>query len=312
MEQNIATAVNKEPFSITKLFCKCLPFQGMISQGGTNSDGQTEFEDNFDGNTTQNINAQPTISAIRLQISVNEVKCCRKISLKGVYGDPGILKVFISHYKKRIHELVSRLPGGGTNPEFNGGTTGGFGVNNTDDSNDTEMSSFRAGINSTGEIATQRTINYRSKNFKGTLKTIVAQNDDSGDEEDEENLSAAQQESSSIYQIHKILSSDQYTIGKNVSEYIQSFQQQYKNIKESSELLPQPLESIQDLINDLVKTFNMDFNLGKDQAKDIMPYCRTAIEKYLYQKVNDNLFAMYAFKNQNSDEKFATRQRLLL
>ena len=42
---------------------------------------------------------------------------------------------------------------------------------------------------------------------------------------------------------------------------------------------------------------NQNFNLGKDQAKDIMPYCRTAIEKYIYQKLNDYLFAMYASKN---------------
>ena len=82
---------------------------------------------------------------------------------------------------------------------------------------------------------------------------------------------------------------------------------QYVNIKESSYLLPQPMESIQDLINDLVSTFSMDFNLGKDQTKDIMPYCRSAIEKYLYQKLNDKLFSMYAYKNREQDDKFTHR-----
>lgn len=43
------------------------------------------------------------------------------------------------------------------------------------------------------------------------------------EDEDEEETSAAIQQSNSIYEIHKILSSDQYTIGKNVSEYIESF-----------------------------------------------------------------------------------------
>ena len=33
MEQSIATAVNKEPFSITKMLLKCLPFQAMVSGG---------------------------------------------------------------------------------------------------------------------------------------------------------------------------------------------------------------------------------------------------------------------------------------
>jgi hypothetical protein len=82
---------------------------------------------------------------------------------------------------------------------------------------------------------------------------------------------------------------------------------QYKNLKESSDLLPAPMESCQDLINDLVRTFNMDFNLGKDQTKNIMPYCRTAIEKYIYLKVNDNLFAMYAYQNKEKDNKFSSR-----
>ena len=31
MEQSIATAVNKEPFSLTKMLLKCLPFQGVIT-----------------------------------------------------------------------------------------------------------------------------------------------------------------------------------------------------------------------------------------------------------------------------------------
>ena len=71
--------------------------------------------------------------------------------------------------------------------------------------------------------------------------------------------------------------------------------------------MPAPMESVQDLINDLVRTFNMDFNLGKDQTKDMMPYCRTAIEKFIYTKVNDNISAMYAYKNQQRDTKFVER-----
>lgn len=46
----------------------------------------------------------------------------------------------------------------------------------------------------------------------------------------------------------------------------------------------------------------MDFNLGKDQTKDMMPYCRTAIEKFLYQKISDNLQAMYQIKYQKDNQ----------
>jgi len=48
-------------------------------------------------------------------------------------------------------------------------------------------------------------------------------------------------------------------------------------------------------------TLSQDFNLGKVQAKDMMPHCRMAVENYLYEKLNDNLFAMYTFKNNNND-----------
>ena len=70
----------------------------------------------------------------------------------------------------------------------------------------------------------------------GHSKQIELPLDDEDDNDEE--TSTAIQESTSIYEIHKILSCDQYSIGKNVSEYIESFHMQYKNIKESSELLP--------------------------------------------------------------------------
>jgi hypothetical protein len=50
------------------------------------------------------------ISAIRLQISVNEGKCCRKIALKGLYGDPGKLSEFTQAFKVKIQESVENLP----------------------------------------------------------------------------------------------------------------------------------------------------------------------------------------------------------
>ena len=56
--------------------------------------------------------------------------------------------------------------------------------------------------------------------------------------EDEEEESAGFEQSSSIYEIHKILSSDQYTIGKSVSDYIESFHLQYKNLQKVLLILP--------------------------------------------------------------------------
>ena len=87
MEQTIATAVNKEPFSIKKMFMKCLPFSN--DKGGNMTSGSP-------------------ISAVRLHITVNDVKGCRKITLKGLYGDSELLKSFISQFRQRLHALVKK------------------------------------------------------------------------------------------------------------------------------------------------------------------------------------------------------------
>ena len=63
-------------------------------------------------------------------ISVNEVKCCRKIMIKGVYGQPQVLKALIQQFKKRISEATQGIPGS-TQIEM------------LDDSNDFELISSR-------------------------------------------------------------------------------------------------------------------------------------------------------------------------
>jgi hypothetical protein len=66
MEQTMATAVNKEPISFKRMFFNCLPFQS--------KDQKQE-------------GADACISAVRLQISFNDAKNCRKVIVKGLYGN---------------------------------------------------------------------------------------------------------------------------------------------------------------------------------------------------------------------------------
>ena len=100
MEQTIATAVNKEPFSLRKMFLKCLPsFQQQDTTKGAMGGSRPS-----QGNLTNN----SPISAVRLQITVNDVKGCRKITLKGLYGDAELLKNFIAAFRVKLHELVKQ------------------------------------------------------------------------------------------------------------------------------------------------------------------------------------------------------------
>jgi hypothetical protein len=88
MEQTSATAVNKEPFSIKKMFLRCIPFSDFKKEQPNES----------------------FISAIKLEISVNEVKCCRKIKLKGLYGSFNRIQEFINSFRSQINEKVKVLP----------------------------------------------------------------------------------------------------------------------------------------------------------------------------------------------------------
>ena len=72
-----------------------------------------------------------------------------------------------------------------------------------------------------------------------------------GDEDSDENegKSVSYNDTSNIYQIHKILTSDQYTLGRNVTAYLEGFHQQYRSLRESAEMLPQPVSDLSLLPN---------------------------------------------------------------
>lgn len=65
------------------------------------------------------------------------------------------------------------------------------------------------------------------------------------------------------------------------------------------------------LVHETVHAFNSDYNLGKESAKSLMTYCRPAVEKYIFSKLYDKLFAMYAIKNEDEDRLFTERSLLI-
>jgi hypothetical protein len=62
------------------------------------------------------------------------------------------------------------------------------------------------------------------------------------------------------------------------------------------------------LVNETVYALNSEYNLGKDTAKSMMPYCRPAVEKYVFGKLYEQLFAMYRVKNEGDDAKYIQRK----
>jgi hypothetical protein len=71
------------------------------------------------------------------------------------------------------------------------------------------------------------------------------------------------------------------------------------------------MEGLISLINETVHSFNSEYNLGKETTKGLMTYCRPAVEKYIFSKLYDKLFAMYAIKNEDEDRLFIERSLVI-
>ena len=61
------------------------------------------------------------------------------------------------------------------------------------------------------------------------------------------------------------------------------------------------MEGIISVVNETVQSFNQEHNLGKELGKDLLFYCRPTVEKYLFAKLYEQLYAMYQFKNESED-----------
>lgn len=110
-EQQTAMAIHRDDasFSITKIFKNCLPYMPN-SFSGLNSDSHELVDEaSFEGSSRSSVaqTGQPTVTAVRLQVTVDEVKCCRKITLRRVYGQSNVIKDFVALFRKRIAEMTS-------------------------------------------------------------------------------------------------------------------------------------------------------------------------------------------------------------
>lgn len=62
------------------------------------------------------------------------------------------------------------------------------------------------------------------------------------------------------------------------------------------------MEGILTIVEETVNSFNSQYNMGKDSGKEMLVYARPAVEKYIFNKLYDKLFAMYAFKYETKDK----------
>lgn len=156
-----------------------------------------------------------------------------------------------------------------------------------------------------------RLIKTFQKNLELDLKLHEQLKYQQVEEEEEEIVITCKNESYSYYEIYKILSCEAYSLGKSVSEFCESFTSQYRNAVESSRLLPQPLHSIQTMIDYTIESLFSHYNYGKKNTEKVMQYCRPAVEKYIFTKLHTHLILIYQAKFAQQDSLIAAKQEAL-
>lgn len=67
------------------------------------------------------------------------------------------------------------------------------------------------------------------------------------------------------------------------------------------------MESILSLINETINILFSDFNYGKNETKQLMPFARKSVEKYIFSKLYQTIISMYHEKNKQEDENFTNK-----
>jgi hypothetical protein len=128
------------------------------------------------------------------------------------------------------------------------------------------------------------------------------------DEDNNSLVDNSNKEASNFYEFYRILSQENYDLGKSVRDFLDSFKLKYKNIEESKRIVPNQMEDIMKFIEECVSTFFCYFNFGKSNTEKMLPYCRPAVEKYIFNKIYFLLYDIYNRKYEEENQKFVFKQ----
>jgi hypothetical protein len=247
-EEAYATAVLKQTFSFKKLLFNWLPVFG--------------GEDSEDG----------SISAVRILISVNEAKSCRKITLRGLYGNYNGIKSFFKLFNRKIQNKLNK------------------------------------GIPKLERQRRKASSKLSFDNNYNEISLITEEENKHNMSNGEANMAKDINQKFTYYYYHKILSSDQYSLGKMVSEFIENYNTEYQtpdSLHNPSKAMNEALSAINGIVKNLYSTYNISGN-----NKNLMQFWRTSVEKFIFGKIYHRIFALYKLKYKEIDDRFMERTKL--
>ncbi|KRX10706.1 hypothetical protein PPERSA_08701 [Pseudocohnilembus persalinus] len=132
------------------------------------------------------------------------------------------------------------------------------------------------------------------------------------DEEEVHNNSPYTLESTANFMFHKILSASKYGIGQKIVVFLNNFEQKYNQKDVQINGQDNPIKEVYMLVNEVVDNLFTEYNYGKSDTKQIMPYCKISVEKYVFSKIENTLMALYIQKNNENQKKFNTKRQKIL
>ena len=71
------------------------------------------------------------------------------------------------------------------------------------------------------------------------------------------------------------------------------------------------MESILSLINEIINILFSDFNYGKSEMRQLMPFARKSVEKYIFSRLHSVMISIYREKYHVDDSLFVAKTKEL-
>lgn len=130
-------------------------------------------------------------------------------------------------------------------------------------------------------------------------------------EEEETMADSVNKEATSFYEIYRIISRENYELGKSISIFVNEFKIQNEKIESASILLPEQMKLTLLLIKSSSDSLNNYFNFGKSNTENMLKYCRPACEKFIFNKIYFKLFELYDYKYSNTNQKLKEKIKVI-
>ena len=148
-------------------------------------------------------------------------------------------------------------------------------------------------------------LNNSSKNIINGTNTYI--------EENISMLESINKQATSFYEIYRILSQENYSVGKDLAIFINEFKIKNENIEKSYQKLPEQMKEIINMRNKCDNTFSNYFNMGKEFQKNenIQKNSKIAIEKFIFNKVYYQLYDLYKKRYEKENENYLEKKKLI-